>query len=111
MIKQENKDHGVLNDVSEHLNLHNTECVFYEDFAGTMPIRGARSHGILPHSRAIIMEDLRKYDRAPTFDLESGLKVVKAWQQCTRTSEARLGRLSKYRHAYGRSRQASLHHL
>ena len=62
VIKQENSDHGVLNDVSEHLNLHNTECVFYEDFAGVMPVRVPTCYGILPHSRAIIMEDLRKYD-------------------------------------------------
>ena len=97
VIKQENSDHGVLNDVSEHLNLHNTECVFYEDFAGVMPVRVPTCYGILPHSRAIIMEDLRKYDRAPTFDLESGLKVVKT--MATMHSHFRgapLGRLSKY---------------
>lgn len=97
VIKQENSDHGVLNDVSEHLNLHNTECVFYEDFAGVMPVRVPTCYGILPHSRAIIMEDLREYDRAPTFDLESGLKVVKS--VATMHSHFRgapLGRLSKY---------------
>ena len=77
VVKQENSDHGVLNDVSEHLNLHSTECVFYEDFASTIPVRVPTCYGILPQSRAIIMEDLRKFDRAPEFELESGLKVVK----------------------------------
>ena len=59
-------------------------------------VRRATCYGILPHSRAIIMEDLRKYDRAPTFDLESGLKVVKT--MATMHSHFRgapLGRLSK----------------
>ena len=96
VVKQENSDHGVLSVVSEHLDLHNTECVFYEDFAHVMPVRVPTCYCILPHSRAIIMEDLRKFDRAPQFDLESGLKVVKT--MATMHSHFRgapLGRLNK----------------
>ncbi len=77
VIKQENSDHGVLQTVSRSLDLHNTECVFYQKFARTSPIRIPTFYGILPDSKAIVMEDLRKYDRAPEFTLESGLRVVK----------------------------------
>jgi len=96
VVKLENSDHGVLNDVSEHLHLHSTECIFYEDFASTMPVRVPICYGILPNSRAIIMEDLRKFDRAPTFSLESGLKVIKT--MATMHSHFRgtpLGRLNR----------------
>ena len=78
VLKQENNDHGVLQDVSEYLNLHATECVFYEKFARVAPLRTPMCYGVLPGSRAIVMEDLRKFDRAPAFSIESGLKVVKA---------------------------------
>ena len=97
VVKQENSDHGVLSEVSEHLHLHDTECVFYEDLAGIMPVRVPVCYGILPQSRAIIMEDLRKYDRAPNFGLESGLKVVKTMAKMhSHFRGAPLGRLSKY---------------
>ena len=78
VLKQENSDHGVLQDVSEYLHLHDTECIFYESFARVAPLRTPMCYGVLPNSRAIVMEDLRKYDRAPPFSVESGLKVVKA---------------------------------
>ncbi len=78
VLKQENKDHGVLQDVSEHLSLHNTECVFYESFAHVAPLRTPMCYGVLKNSRAIVMEDLRQYSRAPAFTIESGLKVVNA---------------------------------
>ena len=95
VVKQENSDHGVLTDVSKNLHLHETECVFYEDFARTMPVRVPICYGILPQSRAIIMEDLRKFDRAPIFDLESGLKVVKTVAKMhSHFRGAPLGRLS-----------------
>ena len=77
VIKQENSDHGVLQAVSQSLDLHNTECIFYQKFAHISPIRIPTCYGILPDSSAIVMDDLRRYDRAPEFTLESGLKVVK----------------------------------
>jgi len=78
VLKQENSDHGVLKDVSEYLHLHNTECLFFEKFACVAQLRTPTCYGVLPQSRAIVMEDLRKFDRAPIFSIESGLKVVKA---------------------------------
>jgi len=78
VIKQENDDHGVLQEVSENLHLHTNECIFYRDFAKITPVRTATFYGILPKSCAIVMEDLRRYDRAPEFSLESGLKVIKS---------------------------------
>jgi len=78
VLKQENSDHGVLQDVSEYLHLHKTECLFYEKFARVAPLRTPMCYGVLPTSRAIVMEDLRKFERAPIFSIESGLKVVKA---------------------------------
>lgn len=76
VIKQETKDHGVLHDVSEHLGLHTRECHFYASLANFAPVRIPRCYGILPVSRAIVMEDLRRFDRAPDFNLENSLKVV-----------------------------------
>lgn len=97
VVKQENSDHGVLMEVSEHLNLHDTECKFYEDFASIMPVRVPICYGVLPTSRAIVMEDLRKYDRAPDFCLESGLKVVNTMARLhSQFRGAPLGRLSVY---------------
>ena len=78
VIKQENSDHGVLQDVSENLALHLTECVFYETLASMAPVRIPTCYGVLPDSKAIVMEDLRKYARAPEFTLVSALKVVQA---------------------------------
>ena len=78
VIKQENSDHGVLQDVSEHLALHRTECEFYATLASMVPLRIPTCYGVLPNSNAIVMEDLYKYDRAPEFTLFSGLKVVQA---------------------------------
>jgi len=78
VIKQENNDHGVLQEVSEYLNLHDTECIFYRCFANISPIRTPKCYGLLPKSHAIVMEDLRQYDRAPEFALDSGLKVVRS---------------------------------
>lgn len=78
VVKQENADHGVLQSVSEKLQLHEKECDFYASFASTTPVRTPACYGILPKSRAIVMEDLRKYDRAPDFTLQSGLKVVQS---------------------------------
>lgn len=78
VLKQEHHDHGVLQDVSEFLNLHRTECIFYENFAQICPLRTPTFYGVLPKSQAIVMEDLRKYDRPPAFSIESGLKVVNA---------------------------------
>jgi len=78
VLKQENHDHGVLQDVSEFLNLHRTECIFYENFAHICPLRTPTYYGLLPQSQAIVMEDLRKFDRPPAFSIESGLKVVNA---------------------------------
>lgn len=97
VIKQENSDHGVLADVSTHLNLHNTECKFYEDFASIAPVRVPVCYGVLPKSRAIVMEDLRRYDRAPEFSLESGLKVVNTTAKLhAHFRGAPLGRLAVY---------------
>ena len=78
VVKQENCDHGVLQDVSEHLALHWTECEFYSSLASMVPIRIPTCYGVLPNSKAIVMEDLRKYNRAPEFTLANGLKVVQA---------------------------------
>ena len=73
MLFRHNSDHGVLQDVSEHLGLHKTECNFYLGLANTSPVRTPVCYGVLPKSRAIVMEDLRKYDRAPEFTLSNGL--------------------------------------
>ena len=78
VVKLENSDHGVLQEVSEHLGLHKTECNFYLSLASTAPVRTPAFYGVLPVSQAIVMEDLRKFDRAPDFSLASGLKVVHA---------------------------------
>ena len=97
VVKQENADHGVLQDVSQHLRLHETECEFYNAFANLVPVRTPAYYGILPASRGIVMEDLRSYDRPPDFTLASGLKVVQSiaklhshrkvpiWVTCQRT--------------------------
>ena len=78
VVKQENGDHGVLQEVSEHLCLHETECKFYRSFANLVPVRTPTCYGVLPVSQGIVMEDLRSYDRPPDFALASGLKVVQA---------------------------------
>ncbi|CEG01922.1 Aminoglycoside phosphotransferase [Ostreococcus tauri] len=78
VVKQENSDHGVLQDVSEQLALHMTECEFYRTFSSMAPVRIPTYYGVLSDSKAIVMEDLRKYNRAPEFTLVSGLKVVQA---------------------------------
>ena len=71
VVKQENGDHGVLQEVSEHLCLHETECEFYRALANVVPVRTPTFYGILPVSRGIVMEDLRSYDRPPDFALAS----------------------------------------
>ena len=78
VVKQENIDQGVLQDVSEHLALHRTECEFYSTLASMAPVRIPMCYGVLSDSKAIVMEDLNKYDRAPEFTLANGLKVVQA---------------------------------
>lgn len=45
-------------------------------FAKITPVRTPTFYGLLPKSRAIVMEDLRKYDRAPSFTLATGLQVI-----------------------------------
>lgn len=74
-MKLENKHHGVLDEVSKELRLHETECKFYTELSSTVNVRIAR-FGILPQCGAIILEDLSKYARAPSFSSESGMKVI-----------------------------------
>ena len=97
VVKQENSDHGVLQDVSEHLALHWTECEFYTTLASMAPVRIPTCYGVLSDSKAIVMEDLRKYARAPEFTLASGLKVVQAIATLhSHFKGAQLGKLSKH---------------
>ena len=97
VIKQENSDHGVLQEVSEHLHLHETECNFYLGLASMAPVRTPVCYGVLPVSRAIVMEDLRKYDRAPEFTLSNGLRVVRSIATLhSHFKGASLGKLAKH---------------
>ena len=97
VVKQENSDHGVLQDVSENLALHWTECEFYKTLASMVPVRIPTCYGVLPDSKAIVMEDLRKYARAPEFTLVSGLKVVQAIATLhSHFKGAQLGKLSEH---------------
>ena len=64
--------------VSKQLGLHETECEFYSKFVSMIPVRIPTCYEILPKSKAIVMEDLRQYHRAPEFTLTNGLKVVQA---------------------------------
>lgn len=95
VVKLENSDHGVLQEVSENLGLHRTECDFYLSLASTVPVRTPAFYGVLPVCRAIVMEDLRKFERAPDFSLSSGLKVVLASAKLhSHFRGANLGKLS-----------------
>lgn len=97
VLKQENADHGVLQEVSENLGLHHTECEFYLNFAATAPICTPRFYGILPKSQALVLEDLSMLQRAPPFTLSSGLKVVHAIANMhSHFRGANLGKLSSH---------------
>ena len=78
ILKLENHDQGVLQNVSEQLNLHSNECIFYEKFANITPVRTPIFYGVLENSKAIVLEDLSNFKRTPEFSLEMALKIVDA---------------------------------
>ncbi len=98
VLKQDNSDHGILQDVSGFLHLHETECIFYESFSSLAPIKIPKFYGVLPKSRAIVLEDVSSLDRPPHFSLESGLKVVREVAKFhSHFLGAPLGRLSQHK--------------